>query len=80
MKDTLITARRKKVELCTMTVCFVVSFLLNWYAIAEYNAPYTELYSSIFYVLLFAVALYVAWTFLRLVVYGISRLFVTKKK
>ena len=33
MKDTIVTARRKKIELITLLVCFVVSNLLHLYAI-----------------------------------------------
>ena len=45
MKDTIVTARRKKIELITLLVCFVVSNLLHLYAIIAYHAPvsYTHL-------------------------------------
>ena len=33
MKDTIVTARRKKIELITLLVCFVVSNLIHLYAI-----------------------------------------------
>ena len=33
MKDTIVTARRKKIELITLLVCFVVSNLLHLYII-----------------------------------------------
>ena len=79
MKDTIITARRKKIEVFTWLVCFVISFLLNLYAIVEFGAPYTELYTSIFYVLLFACVLYGVWTLIRLLVFAILKLFVAKK-
>ena len=80
MKDTIITARRKKIEIFTWLVCFVISFLLNWYAIAEFGASYTELYTSIFYVLLFACVLYGVWTLIRLLVFGLLKLFGAKKR
>ena len=36
MKDTIVTARRKKTELITLLVCFVVSNLLHLYAIIAF--------------------------------------------
>jgi hypothetical protein len=50
MKDTIVTARRKKIELITLLVCFVVSNLLHLYAIIAYHAPFTEMITSIFYI------------------------------
>ena len=47
MKDTIVTARRKKIELITLLVCFVVSNLLHLYAIIAYHAPFTEMITSI---------------------------------
>ena len=53
MKDTIITTRRKKTELITLLVCFVVSNLLHLYAIIAYHAPFTEMITSIFYIVIF---------------------------
>ena len=53
MKDTIVTARRKKIELITLLVCFVVSNLLHLYAIIAYHAPFTEMITSIFYIIIF---------------------------
>ena len=52
MKDTIVTARRKKTELITLLVCFVVSNLLHLYAIIAYHAPFTEMITSIFYIII----------------------------
>ena len=52
MKDTIVTARRKKIELITLLVCFVVSNLLHLYAIIAYHAPFTEMITSIFYIII----------------------------
>ena len=49
MKDTLITARRKKTELLTLLVCFVIGNLANLYAIVSYETPFSEMLTSIFY-------------------------------
>ena len=78
MKDTIITARRKKTELITLLVCFVVSNLLHLYAIIAYHAPFTEMITSIFYIVIFTFVLYVFWGILRLLLYGMQALF--KKK
>lgn len=53
MKDTIVTARRKKIELITLLVCFVVSNLIHLYAIIAYHAPFTEMITSIFYIIIF---------------------------
>ena len=70
MKDTIVTARRKKIELITLLVCFVVSNLLHLYAIIAYHAPFTEM--------IFTFVLYAFWGILRLLFYGMQALF--KKK
>ena len=58
MKDTIVTARRKKTELITLLICFVVSNLLHLYAIIAYHAPFTEMITSIFYIIIFTFVLY----------------------
>ena len=57
MKDTLITAHRKKVELLTWLVCFVMANLLNLYAIIAYKTSFLEVLTSFFYVIMFSRAL-----------------------
>ena len=79
MKDTLITARRKKTELLTLLVCFVIGNLANLYAIVSYETPFSEMLTSIFYVLVFSCVLYVFWTILRILFYGIRSLFLKKR-
>jgi len=74
MKDIIITRRRQRTELRMFLICFVIAFLLNVVAIIVYTASAWELITSIFYVLTFAVVLYVAWVFVRLLYYGIKRL------
>jgi nitrate reductase NapE component len=74
MKDIIITPKRQRTELRAFLVCFVIAFLLNVGAVIAYAAPAWELVTSIFYVLTFAVALYVAWVVVRLLYYGIKRL------
>lgn len=75
MKDRhfTLTGKRQKREIITFTVCVAIAFLLNAYAIYTYNTPWSELISSIFYVLIFAVLLYALWTILRLLWHAITR-------
>lgn len=80
MKDTVITARRKKTELITLLVCFVVSNLLHLYAIIAYHTPFTEMITSIFYIIIFTFGLYVCWGILRLLFYGLRALFGKKSR
>lgn len=80
MKDTVLTARRKRTELITLLICFVVANLVNLYSILTYNTPLSEIITSIFYVLIFSVALYICWSVLRILFYGAKVLFVRKKR
>ena len=84
MKDTIVTARRKKIELITLLVCFVVSNLLHLYAIIAYHAPFTEMITemitSIFYIIIFTFVLYAFWGILRLLFYGMQALFKKKNR
>ena len=75
MKDTIVTARRKKIELITFLVCFVVSNLIHLYAIIVYHAPFTEMITSIFYIIIFTFVLYAFWGILRLLFNGLRALF-----
>ena len=74
MKDTVITGSQKKRELLTLLVCFAAAIIANVYAIIKYSSPWSELFSSIFYVLILTVVFYVLWTILRLIYYGIKSL------
>ena len=78
MIATIETARRKKIELITLLICFVVSNLIHLYAIIAYHAPFTEMITSIFYIIIFAFVLYAFGGILRLLFYGLRALF--KKK
>ena len=79
MKNTVITARRKKIELLTLLACFIIGNLANLYAIISYETPFSELLTSFFYVLAFSGVLYVFWTILRILFYGIRSLFLKKR-
>ncbi|MDL2213629.1 hypothetical protein LJC05_03475 [Bacteroides sp. OttesenSCG-928-J23] len=79
MKDILLTGKRQKTELITLLICFLIANLANLYSIVAYNTSYMELLTSIGYVAVAAVALYIIWTVLRLLVYAIAYLFRKKK-
>lgn len=79
MKNTAITARRKKIELLTLLACFIIGNLANLYAIISYETPFSEMLTSFFYVLAFSGVLYVFWTILRILFYGIRSLFLKKR-
>lgn len=78
MKDTLITAKRKKQELITLLICFILANLANLYSIIVYHTQFSELITSLLYVIAFAVALYIFWSLLRLFLYGLRLLFLKK--
>ena len=80
MKDTIITGNRKIIEIITFIVCFIIACIINVYAIIQYNTPWSEIFTSIGYVFLFAVALYVAWSVIRLVFYYLRKMFKTKRR
>jgi len=73
MKDIVITKKRCKTETITFLVCFLIACLLNLGAIIYYKAPALELITSLGYVILFAIALYILWTLIRLVIYAIHK-------
>lgn len=74
MKDTIVTARRKKTEIITLLVCFVIANLVHMYAIIAYHGSFMEMITSIFYIFIFTFALYAFWGLLRLLFYGIKRI------
>ncbi|MDO5571298.1 MAG: hypothetical protein Q4F97_07510 [Bacteroidales bacterium] len=78
MKDTLITAKRKKIELITFIICFIIANIGNIWAIIDYKASFDELYKSLGYVMIATIVIYCIWTFLRLIFYGIISLFAKK--
>lgn len=73
MKDTIITARRKKIEIATLIICFIIADLVNWYAIAHYKTSYRELFTSLGYVVVLTLALYLLWTVIRLIFHAVRR-------
>lgn len=78
MKDIVISSKRIRIELITLTICFVVANLLNLYAIIAYQTSFVELLTQLGYVFIFSVVLYIAWSFLRAIFYLIKKLVKSK--
>lgn len=69
MKDTLITAHRKLVELKTAGVCLLLAVLLNVGCIIYFHTPFYEVFTQIGYTVVIALGFYVIWTAIRLIVW-----------
>ena len=69
MKDTLITAHRKLVELKTAGVCLLLAVLLNVGCIIYYHTPFYEVFTQIGYTVVIALGFYVIWTAIRLILW-----------
>ena len=69
MKDTLITAHRKLVELKTAGVCLLLAILVNIGCILYYHTPFYEVFTQIGYTVMIALGFYVIWTAIRLMVW-----------
>jgi hypothetical protein len=80
MKDIIITGKRIKIELFTLLACFIIAEALNVYSIIKYGTKFSEIVTTLGYIAIFTVALYVAWTIIRLCFYGIQYLIKNRKK
>ena len=58
MKDTIITSKRKQLELKTLLACFIIMNLINIYSIYTFNTSWTEVIMSLGYVTIGSFALY----------------------
>ena len=74
MPNIYISHHRIRVELVSLAVCFLIATGLNIYAIIHYKSPFSELWTSILYVLMATAFFYAVWTLLRLLIYGIKRI------
>ncbi len=80
MKDIVISAKRQRTELWIALACFIVANILNIWAITAYHAPFSEVYTAIFYVLVFTVVLYGITVLVRLLVWGVTKLVTPRHK
>lgn len=76
MKDTVISGKNKKRELTIFGTAFIVAFILNIISIIEYNTEWIEIVSSLHYVFLLAIILYIIQGIIRLIIWGIKKLVV----
>ncbi len=80
MKDFTISGNKINRELLSLLVCFIIAFLLNVLAIIIYKTNFSEIVSSLHYVLMFSLVLYVLWSIVRLLFVSIKYLILDKKK
>jgi hypothetical protein len=66
MKDTIITASRKRKEIIVLALSFAFAFLMNVYAVIIYKQPAIELFTQIHVVLLISLFIYAVATILRI--------------
>jgi len=78
MKDIIISKTRIRTELITLSACFIIACLFNLCAIIYYKSRAVELITSLVYVIVFAIALYILWSLIRLIAYGIKTAFFKK--
>lgn len=79
MKDTIIKAKQKKIEIISFLACFLIANLANLYAIITYDdTSSSELFTSLGYVLILSLVLYVFWCIIRILFYATKRLFKAK--
>ena len=79
MKDIIITAKRKKTEIITYLICFLIANLANLYAIIRYDTSFLELFTSIGYVFITSIILYIFWIVIRIAIYA-GKIALKKKK
>ncbi len=73
MKDTLITAHRKLVELKTAGICLLLAVLVNIGCIIYYHTPFYEIFTQIGYTVVIALGFYIIWTAIRLILWLFRR-------
>lgn len=67
VKDTVISAARKRKEIIAAAVCLGLAIMLNVGCILYYHTSFTELFTQIGYTFCIALALYIFYTILRLI-------------
>lgn len=67
MKDTVITAKRKRTEIVSVSVCFALAVLINIGSIIYFKTPFYEVFTQIGYTLVITLVLYLFWIIIRLI-------------
>ena len=73
MKDTLITAERKRKELKAAGICLLLAVLLNIGCIVYYHTPFYEVFTQIGYTVMIALGFYLIYTAVRLILWLFRR-------
>ena len=73
MKDTVITAERKRKELKAAGVCLLLAVLLNIVCIIYYHTPFHEIFTQIGYSVMIALGFYLIYTAVRLIIWLFRR-------
>lgn len=71
MKEIVITPLRIKKECITLLSIFVIGLITNVIAIIIYKGGWGEMITSLPYVLLFTVVVYLLWSLVRIIVRSI---------
>jgi hypothetical protein len=74
MKNIIITPRQIRREVIFLIVAFAVANLMNIFAIAGYESPWKELFTSIPILLLLSLVLYFLMGIFRLIYYAVTKL------
>jgi len=75
IKDITITAKQIKGELILFLVCFLIGFVINFIAIIWYGSNWSELFTSLHYVIVFGLFLYAIWSGIRFLLLLLKRIF-----
>lgn len=75
MKDTIITAKAKKREVIIFLSCLFFAYLMNIYAIITISGNWKELYSTLGYVLVIGLVIYLVLGILRIMITSIVSIF-----
>ena len=73
MKDTVITAERKRKELKAAGICLLLAVLLNIGCIIYYHTPFHEIFTQIGYTVMIALGFYLIYTAVRLIIWLFRR-------
>ena len=79
MKDTTITAAKKRQELIIILICFIAAYVLNLIGIIKHGTPARELITQLHVVLLIALVFYASIAILRVLYYLVSSIWIRKK-
>lgn len=78
MRDTIITARCKKIELIALGCCFLLANIINLIAILCYKTPVSELATELPRVIILTFPLYIIWWICKGIFY-VFKLIIQKK-